>query len=404
MIHDNEFYTGEVFSVYNASALDVKAENNVWDINPAIEVTIIDGNDNPAYGIVDYEPYLPVLPPPDSITFNYETNQLTVYPPTSPTYALLLGYNIYRDNTIIANIVSPNIFFITIPPEPGSTILYGVSCVYDLGESIIVDTLITFPHILNPPQNPQITDTYFMFWEEPEQGSTSPFLYYNVYLDGYFQGTTTELFWLYAGLLPGVYIFEVSAQYEDGESILIEPEYVTAVHNPPSNASYEIFPDHSNLPLEEYRIYVNGELDGTTMELFYDVYDLVSGQTYNVALTAYYIDGIESDPIEFEIMFVGTDDVLTLETKLLGNYPNPFNPSTTISFNLTAEDAKNAKLVIYNLKGQKVRTLINEQLPAGSYTIEWNGKNEKGEISTGIYFYKLTTGDKTFSRKMLLMK
>ena len=160
----------------------------------------------------------------------------------------------------------------------------------------------------------------------------------------------------------------------------------------------------SSYPVEEYRIYKDGILDGTTMDLFYDVYDLVSGQTYNIALTAYYVDGIESDPIEFEIMFVGADDILTLETKLLGNYPNPFNPSTTISLSLTAEDTENAELVIYNLKGQKVRTLINEQLPAGSYTIEWDGKNEKGEISSGIYFYKLKAGDKTFTRKMLLIK
>ena len=328
MIHDNEFYTGEVFSVYNASALDVTAENNVWDINPAIEVTIIDGNDNPAYGIVDYEPYLPVLPPPDSITFNYQTNQLTIYPPTSPTYALLLSYNIYLDNTFIANTI--NNYFI-IEPNPGSTILYGVSCVYDLGESIIIDTLITFPHILNPPTNPNTTSSGYITWEEPEPGSTSPFLHYNIYLDG--------------------------------------------------------------------------DLYGTTNELFYQLTGLVNGQQYLVGLSAEYVAG-ESDILEFELPYVSSADDTIQMVSVLNNYPNPFNPTTTISFCLTAEDAENAELVIYNLKGQKVKVFVTfPNRGLGTREILWDGTDDSEKpVSSGVYFYKLTTGDKAFTRKMMLIK
>ncbi len=421
-IYDNIFYTGEEYSVYNASIMDIKAENTVWDTDPPIDVTIIDGNDNPAYGIVDYDPTLTPYAPPDSLFISVNGNTVIIEVPTGTAYPTLPlnleGCNLYEDGVLIAELITSPFFIIPFV-SPGEH-TYGASYVYEgYHESTITDTTIYIPHILNPPQNPQFTDTYFMFWEEPEQGSTSPFLYYNVYLDGYFQGTTTELFWLYAGLLPGVYIFEVSAQYEDGESILIEPEYVTAVHNPPSNASYEIFPDHihitweepvnSNLPLEEYRIYVNGELDGTTTELFYDVYDLVSGQTYNIALTAFYVDGVESDPIEVEITFTGVNiENIQQITDLYQNYPNPFNPITTISFSLTAEDAENAELVIYNLKGQKVKVFdmfSNPGLSGGTREILWDSTDDSGkQVSSGVYFYKLIAGDKTFTRKMLLVK
>ena len=208
------------------------------------------------------------------------------------------------------------------------------------------------------------------------------------------------------------YWAEVSAVYEAGESERVWAYWIPAIHNPPSNANYELFPDHihltweppvgSNVDVLEYRIYLDGNLDGTTTELLYDVYDLISGQTYNIALTAYYVDGIESIPIEFEIMFVGADDVLTLETKLLGNYPNPFNPSTTISFNISRKDAKDAELVIYNLKGQKIRKYSIFNIKS---SIIWDGKDENGkEVSSGIYLYKLRAHHQTFTRKMLLIK
>ena len=87
------------------------------------------------------------------------------------------------------------------------------------------------------------------------------------------------------------------------------------------------------------------------------------------------------------------------------NYPNPFNPTTTISFSLTAKDAKNAKIEIYNLKGQKVKTLISDQLPAGEHSVVWDGKDENNKpLSSGIYFYKLKAGNQEETRKMILLK
>jgi len=77
-------------------------------------------------------------------------------------------------------------------------------------------------------------------------------------------------------------------------------------------------------------------------------------------------------------------------TKLYSNYPNPFNPSTTISFSLPKEE--NIELTIYNIKGQKVKTLYSGIAEEGKHTMVWEGKDSNGkEVSSGIYFYKLKT-------------
>jgi len=97
----------------------------------------------------------------------------------------------------------------------------------------------------------------------------------------------------------------------------------------------------------------------------------------------------------------------------LNNYPNPFNPSTTISFELNSETTENTKLTIYNLKGQKVKdlspSLCHPELVEGrretNYSVVWNGTDQNNQpVSSGIYFYKLKAGDLEISRKMLLLK
>jgi predicted outer membrane repeat protein len=90
----------------------------------------------------------------------------------------------------------------------------------------------------------------------------------------------------------------------------------------------------------------------------------------------------------------------------LMNYPNPFNPETTISFSLTTEDTEGAELVIYNVKGQKIKSFECHTEPVeGRHSIIWNGTDESNNsVSSGIYFYRLKTNDKSMIRKMLLIK
>jgi hypothetical protein len=85
------------------------------------------------------------------------------------------------------------------------------------------------------------------------------------------------------------------------------------------------------------------------------------------------------------------------------NYPNPFNPSTTIEFELPCREA--VHLEVFNVRGQSVRTLVDEIRSAGHCAVEWKGDNARGEkVSSGVYLYRLTAGLCVMSKKMLLIK
>ncbi|RLC52273.1 MAG: hypothetical protein DRH79_05080 [Candidatus Cloacimonadota bacterium] len=87
----------------------------------------------------------------------------------------------------------------------------------------------------------------------------------------------------------------------------------------------------------------------------------------------------------------------------LTNYPNPFNPTTTISYNIP-QDGK-VSLEIYNIKGQHVRQLVSGSQPEGNYEVVWNGKDNIGkQVSSGIYYFRITVCGKTLNKKMLMLK
>jgi len=116
-------------------------------------------------------------------------------------------------------------------------------------------------------------------------------------------------------------------------------------------------------------------------------------------------DGTIADMGRFYFHQTGTNENTIVQTEdyLKQNYPNPFNPITTICYQLP-ENGK-VELTIYNLKGQKVKTLVNDQLSAGQHSIVWNGTDENNKpVSSGIYFYKLKATNFEKTRKMILMK
>jgi len=80
------------------------------------------------------------------------------------------------------------------------------------------------------------------------------------------------------------------------------------------------------------------------------------------------------------------------------NYPNPFNPTTTIEYDVAAQS--HVTLTIFNALGQKVATLVNDEVPAGEYRITWDASN----VSSGIYFYQLKSGSTVLTKKMVLMR
>ena len=100
---------------------------------------------------------------------------------------------------------------------------------------------------------------------------------------------------------------------------------------------------------------------------------------------------------------VGTDPVVA-SNRLEQNYPNPFNPATTIAFSI--KHAGQVRIDIYNVAGERVRTLVDERRAAGSYTdVRWDGTNDVNQpVASGVYWYRLVAGSYTEARKMVLLK
>ena len=92
-----------------------------------------------------------------------------------------------------------------------------------------------------------------------------------------------------------------------------------------------------------------------------------------------------------------------IDLRLGQNSPNPFNPATRIGFTLS--QANQARLEIYNILGQRVKVLMDEYLEPGSHSVVWNGTDDDGNaVAGGVYLYRVTAGDQTSTRKMILMK
>lgn len=174
----------------------------------------------------------------------------------------------------------------------------------------------------------------------------------------------------------------------------LENNDVTLFWNVPATTpiSYKIYRDN------EFIADVTGELPTFTETL------LDQGMhTYHV--TAVYASGesAPSNSVEINILTSGEPTDVNALTNSISNYPNPFNPSTTISF--STKEAGSTEVAIFDIKGRRINTLHNETLDAGNHTVVWNGSNFEGQTeSSGIYFMRLKTANFTVSRKIMLMK
>jgi hypothetical protein len=166
----------------------------------------------------------------------------------------------------------------------------------------------------------------------------------------------------------------------------------------------------------DYEIYLNGQLDAFTSfsgTILTSPVDLTMGQDvpgdnnydfngvlddiriYNYGLTISKIQSFYDLPVS-----VKQEQVPLIPDKsiLYANYPNPFNPSTTISFSLNKKS--HITLDIYNPIGERVARLINEDLPAGPHQVRWNAAN----LPSGVYVGSLKTNESVFNQKLILLK
>ena len=143
--------------------------------------------------------------------------------------------------------------------------------------------------------------------------------------------------------------------------------------------------------------------ESAPVELTFDATGLSEGDYYADIL----IDSNGGDqvvvPVALHVQATGVDTDLPRITVLYGNYPNPFNPKTTIAFALPTDG--HVRVRIYDASGRLVRTLVDGTFEAGSHEVPWDGKDDRGtDVASGVYFYRMEAGGRALGGKMALMK
>jgi len=167
------------------------------------------------------------------------------------------------------------------------------------------------------------------------------------------------------------------------------------VEFPANQTKYGLIRDgewgQASIPVEDIR----GEYIDLRMLSYEFVILEVNGASCTFALDDIYWEGGGT---------VGLNDkAIAVHYSLDNNYPNPFNPSTNITYSIIDNDI--VSLNIYDVKGNIVKSLVNDYKLSGRYNISWNGKNNSGaSVSTGVYFYSLKSGEFSSTKKMIFLK
>ena len=175
---------------------------------------------------------------------------------------------------------------------------------------------------------------------------------------------------------------------------------------------------HNGIPLNNHTIYLNNKfnlyIDTTDENGNYNFSDMIQKYDYTLFFkiednrydTTFVLD--EQKFIDINVNTpntINTNEPKEIPTtySLSQNYPNPFNPTTNFSYSVP--NKTDVRIVVYDLFGREIKTLVNENKEAGIYNITWNGRdNNNRQVSTGVYFYKMQASDFQKTMKMLLMK
>lgn len=276
--------------------------------------------------------------------------------------------------------------------QPGEdyTLTFTVSCVSSDNEWI-KDVWIEFPEGVNVVSSTDLES------DIPSDGAT---------------GDGATVHWSGSGYLSDGEVATADVEISVSSGFVSDMILPWIIHgdewgNPPHEITGEMMLENTGNPITWISLTpTSGEVNsGETfeVEVNFDSADLPEG---NYSCNIIISDNREETyiPVSLEVgEGSSTGDVVTLETALTGNYPNPFNPETSIAFSIGNET--NTELNIFNLKGQKVITLIDRKLKTGEYKIEWDGSDAEGKkVVSGIYFYQLKTDKYSQINKMILLK
>jgi len=271
--------------------------------------------------------------------------------------------------------------------------------------------------ILDPPANLTATvntNDVTLTWENPvSEDFTSIYLYRNDVLFCQLD-SETETF-TDMDLSEGTYTYYATAYYNGYESgpsneiivVVGQEEFL-----PPENLTYTLegnvltlyWDSPMSANLLGFKLYINGYLFIDNIQNSPFSIELALYGTYEIYLTAVYENG-ESEPSNTIIInYTTVNDVVSSLDENVKIYPNPFNPVTSIDFNILKENEE-VSLNIYNIRGQRVKTILNNTLGKGLHSYKWNGTDQNNrQVSAGVFLYELRRGNLLSTGKLILLK
>jgi hypothetical protein len=354
----------------------------------------------------------------------------------------LIGYKVYRNDVLITEPFVVGLAFDDID-VPSGVHVYKVSAVYPSDESDAIAAEAVFVGF-NPPADLVATEgvnSVNLTWAEPDdlQDTITLFSYR---IDRRYAGVGEWIVLIdELPLSPSSYVdtFEITAWQIYEYRIIanyIEPDmtsigsnienampfdlpkpnnFVAIEGDGVANLSWEApntnpsAPTPNPLTVVGYNIYRNDVFLYTTTEYSYIDND-ITGTEYTYHITAvYHHSGLdtefESEKTNPQTVVSDNDIVDSVQTTLVGNFPNPFNPTTSIKFEIGNGKLENVSINIFNIRGQHVRTLVNGMYGAGTHTVVWNGTDDNGRsMSSGVYFYRMVADEYVNVRRMMLLK
>lgn len=328
----------------------------------------------------------------------------------------LLGYKVYRGNALLTETpLASNVLSYTDTDVADGQYTYKVTALYSEGESV--------PATVNTTVNNSYTIASFP-WSEGFEGSFLPMGWKNSDADGdgykWFEYSAANS--AHTGSKSAAsasWLSSVGALSPD--NWLITPRILLPNNgsNQTTQLSYWIAAQDASWPQEHYSVLVSTTNNNITSftPLMSETLQSNTWSERTMNLNAYagqsiYLAFRHHDV--YDMFYLKLDDVMinvalnneppvAHKTALGKNFPNPFNPTTKIEYSV--KEQTNVCIEVFNVKGQKVRTLINSVVNTGNHSVVWNGKDDNNnDAGSGVYFYRMSTANYSSTGKMILMK